>query len=78
MAEKSRFTTVYVARSQPEAEIIKGRLSCEDIPAILKYEAAGIIYGLTVDGLGQVEVQVPSNLAERALEILALCENDEA
>lgn len=78
MAQKSRFTTVYIARSQPEAEIIKGRLSCEDIPAILKYEAAGIIYGLTVDGLGQVEVQVPSNLAERALEILALCENDEA
>ena len=77
MPEKARFTTVYVARSQPEAEIIKGRLSCEDIPAILKYEAAGIIYGLTVDGLGQVEVQVPSRLAKRAAEILSFCENDE-
>jgi hypothetical protein len=66
-----KFTTVYVASSQPEAEIIRGRLSCEDIPAILRYEAAGMIYGLTVDGLGQVEVRVPSHLAERAREVLA-------
>ena len=71
MPEHTGFTTVYVANSQPEAEIIKGRLSCEDIPAILKYESAGIVYGLTVDGLGQVEVQVPSHLAKRAVEILA-------
>ena len=71
MPQKTEFTTVYLASSQPEAEIIRGRLSCEDIPAILRYEAAGIIYGLTVDGLGQVEVQVPSHLAKRAREILA-------
>ncbi len=77
MREQTRFTTVYVASSQPEAEIIKGRLNCEDIPAILKYESAGIVYGLTVDGLGQVEVQVPAHLAKRAAEILATCENDE-
>jgi hypothetical protein len=76
LPEETRFTTVYIASSQPEAEIIKGRLSCEDIPAILKYEVAGIIYGLTVDGLGQVEVQVPSHLAKRAVEILGVCEND--
>ena len=77
MSEESGFTTVYVARSQPEAEIVKGRLNCEDIPAILRYESAGIIYGLTVDGLGQVEVRVPSLLAQRAREILAVTEDEE-
>jgi len=76
LPQRTEFTTVYVASSQPEAEIIRGRLSCENIPAILRYEAAGIIYGLTVDGLGQVEVQVPSQLAKRAREILA-CNQDE-
>lgn len=77
MSDKTEFVTVYVASSQPEAEIIRGRLSCEDIPAILKYEAAGIIYGLTVDGLGQVKVQVPSHLAKRAKEILACDKENE-
>jgi hypothetical protein len=77
LSEETGFTTVYVARSQPEAEIVKGRLDCEDIPAIFRYESAGIIYGLTVNGLGQVEVRVPSHLAQRAKEILAFTEDEE-
>jgi hypothetical protein len=77
LSDETEFTTVYVASSLPEAEIIKGRLNCEDIPAILRYEAAGIIYGLTVDGLGQVEVRVSSHLAKRAREILDVAENGE-
>jgi hypothetical protein len=77
LSDNTEFTTVYVASSQPEAEIIRGRLKCEDIPAILRYEAAGIIYGLTVDGLGQVEVRVPPHLAKRAREVLAGDTNEE-
>jgi len=77
LSDETGYTTVYVASSQPEAEIVKGRLDCEGIPAMLRYEAAGIIYGLTVDGLGQVEVQVPARLAEQAREILAVGENEE-
>jgi len=69
--EKTELTTVYVANGQLEAEIIKGRLESEGIPAILRYEAAGLIYGITIDGLGQVTVQVPYSLAQRAKEILA-------
>ena len=62
--------TVYIAVGQPEAQIIKGRLESEGIPAVLRYESAGVIYGITVDGLGQVEVQVPAFLAEKARQIL--------
>ena len=70
MPEKIGLATVYVASGQLEAEIIKGHLESEGIPAILRYEAAGLIYGLTIDGLGQVEVQVPHSLAHHAREIL--------
>ncbi|TFG58988.1 MAG: hypothetical protein E4H36_14595, partial [Spirochaetales bacterium] len=62
--------TVYKAYGQPEAEIIKGRLNVENIPVMLKYESLGNVYGLTIDGLGQVEVLVPSKYAEQAKEIL--------
>ena len=76
MPEESGLTTVYIANGQPEAEIVKGRLENEGIPAVLRYESAGIVYGLTVNGLGQVEVQVPSSLAQHAREILAIEGNE--
>jgi len=55
---------------------VKGRLESEGVPAMLRYESAGVVYGLTIDGLGQVEVQVPSSLAQHAREILATEENE--
>ena len=76
MPEETGLTTVYIANGQPEAEIVKGRLENEGIPAVLRYESAGIVYGLTIDGLGQVEVQVPSSLAQLAREILDIGENE--
>ena len=70
MSKEVEFVTVYVASGQPEAQIIKGRLESEGIPAILRYESAGLVFGLTIDGLGQVKIQVPSSLAQEAREIL--------
>ena len=71
MPENTDLITVYIAHGQPEAEIVKGRLENEGIPAMLRYESAGIVYGLTINGLGQVQVQVSSSLAQHAREILA-------
>ena len=53
-----------------EAQIIKGRLESEGIPVLLSYESAGLVYGITVDGLGEVKIMVPKHLAEEAKEIL--------
>ena len=53
-----------------EAQIIKGRLESEGIPVLLSYESAGFVLGITVDGLGEVRVMVPRDLAEEAREIL--------
>ncbi|MCX5993105.1 MAG: DUF2007 domain-containing protein [Chloroflexi bacterium] len=70
MDAEDRLVTVYKACGQPEAEIVRGRLEIEGILALLKYESIGSVYGLTVDGLGQVEVQVPAKYADRAREII--------
>ena len=64
------FITIYKAMGQLEAEVIKGRLEVEGIPAILKYESLGPVYGLTIDGLGQVEVQVSAADAEKARKLI--------
>ena len=53
-----------------EAEIIKGRLETEGIPTLLSYESAGLVYGITIDGLGTVRISVPQHLADAAKEIL--------
>lgn len=71
LPEMYGMVTVYVASGQLEAEIVRGRLESEGIPAMLRYESAGLVYGLTVDGLGKVEVQVPSIFVPVAKKILA-------
>jgi hypothetical protein len=70
MSNEEELVTVYVAR-QMEAHIIKGRLESEGIPALLSYESAGLVYGITVNGLGEVKIMVPRRLAQEAREILA-------
>lgn len=60
---------VYIG-SHLEAQVMKSHLEIEGIPAILRYEGAGLVYGLTVDGLGDTRVMVPDHLADEAREIL--------
>ncbi|MBE0431642.1 MAG: DUF2007 domain-containing protein [Dehalococcoidia bacterium] len=71
MSTEEQLVTVYTT-TYPAAHIIKGRLESEGIPALLSYESAGLVYGITVDGLGEAKVMVPESLAEQAREILAV------
>jgi len=71
MSERKQLATVCTAKYM-EAQIIKGRLESEGIPVLLSYESAGLVYGITVDGLGVVKVMVPQHLAEEAREILGI------
>jgi hypothetical protein len=61
---------VWVAANQMEAQIVKGRLESEGIPAIIRGEALGAIYGLTTGTLAESAVLVPAALAERAEKLL--------
>jgi hypothetical protein len=45
-------------------------LESEGIPVLLKYESAGIVYGLTIDGIGEVRILVPEEFAEEAKIII--------
>ncbi|MFN8487008.1 MAG: DUF2007 domain-containing protein [Caldilineaceae bacterium] len=61
---------VWQAANQMEAQIVKGRLESEGIPAIVRGETLGSIWGLTTGPLAATDVLVPAALAEKALEIL--------
>jgi hypothetical protein len=75
MSAREQLVNVYTARYM-EAQIIKGRLESEGIPVLLSYESAGLVYGITVDGLGEVKIMVPERLAEEAREILGVAEKE--
>ena len=68
--DKMALVTVYTSQGMLPAQVIKGKLESANIPVMLKYESAGQIFGLTVDGLGQVQVQVPIEFAEEALALI--------
>ena len=40
--------------------VVRGALESAGIPVILSYESVGPVIGLTVDGIGRVEVRVPT------------------
>ena len=71
MSASAQLVTVGTA-NYLEAQIIKGRLESEGIPVLLSYESAGLVYGITIDGLGEVKIMVPQRLAEEAKEILGV------
>lgn len=61
---------VWEAANAMEANIVRGRLESEGIPAIVRADAASQIFGLTTGGLARAEVLVPAPLADKAIEIL--------
>ena len=59
------------------ANVMKAHLESEGIPALLKYESAGRVFGLTVNGLGEVRILVPRELEEEAKRIIEPRKNDD-
>ena len=70
MVVKSNFVVISTVQGELVANVIKSHLESEGIPVLLEYESAGIVYGLTVDGLGQVKILVQRELAEEARQII--------
>lgn len=52
------------------AEVYRSKLEAWGIPVLLSYESAGPVIGITVDGLGEVSLMVPAELADEAQELL--------
>jgi hypothetical protein len=68
--KREGLTLVYTAQGMLPAQVIKTKLESVGIPALLEYESAGPVLGLTVDGLGLVHIFVPSQYAEEAERVL--------
>lgn len=66
----SRLVVVCTVQGELAAAVIKSHLESEGIPVLMKSESAGRVYGLTVDGLGQVSILVPQEFAEEARHII--------
>lgn len=62
---------VWQAANPMEAQIVKGRLQSAGIPAIVRGESMGRIYGFIYGGLAERDVLVPAPLAESAQELLS-------
>jgi hypothetical protein len=62
---------VFVANGQFQAEQVRSFLASADINSELRGEALSKTHGLTLDGLGRVEVVVTSGDEDRARAMLA-------
>ena len=78
MAKRKDLVVVHIAQGELEASIIKSHLESEGIPVMLQYESVGRVFGLTVDGLGEIRILVPQALVERAKEVIKPREFGEA
>ena len=74
MKKELKLETVAVTSGMLPAQVLKSKLESAGIPVLLSYESAGLIFGVTVDGLGAVKVQVPAEMADEAR---ALIESDD-
>jgi hypothetical protein len=70
MDTREDLVVVYVSQGPLAAEVARGKLEANGVVAILKYEAVGRAFGLTVDGLGRVEVLVRPEDEDAALSLL--------
>ena len=70
MTEEQDLVCVRTCQGWHLAQIYKSKLEAAEIPVLLKYESAGLVFGITVDGLGEVRVMVPRTYATDAEALL--------
>ena len=79
MTQESELVCVRTCQGVDVAEIYKSKLEAHDIPVLLRYDSAAKLFGLTVDGLGEVRIMVPrSHLAEAQELLIDLEDGEEA
>jgi len=68
---------VFVASGQIQAQQIRAFLEASGVPSALRGESLSKTHGLTLDGLGRIEVLVAEADKERARALLASAETGE-
>ena len=77
MTEEPKLVRVRTCQGWDVAQIYKSKLEAAEIPVLLQYESAGLVYGITVDGLGEVRILVPEHYAEEAKALLTELSEDD-
>lgn len=77
MTEEPKLVNVRTCQGWDLAQIYKSKLEAADIPVLLQYESLGRVFGITVDGLGAVQILVPKAHAAEAEALLADHPEDE-
>ncbi len=70
----NNYVVVYIGNGRLDAEMVQGFLEAAGIPAMVSQESVGRVLGLTSGPLGEVNVLVPEDKADEALELLASME----
>jgi hypothetical protein len=70
-------SSVFVANGQVQAEQVRSFLQASGVGCILRGESLSKTHGLTLDGLGRVEVLVAEADEARARELLHSAEDGE-
>jgi hypothetical protein len=71
MTEDRDLICIHTCQGWDLAQIFKSKLEAAGIPVLLKYDSAGLVFGITVDGLGRVRIMVPQSYAAEAEELLS-------
>ena len=77
MVEETKLVCVLRCYGLDLANIYKSKLEAAEIPVMLQYDSAGQVFGILVDGMGEVRVMVPEPLAAEAEEVLADVPDDQ-
>ena len=70
MPDDEKLVEVYKARTEMEAQVIRGLLESYGIASILQSNAAPSVHMFTLDGMAEVKVMVLASLADRAKELI--------
>jgi hypothetical protein len=68
--KSEKMVEVYTARTEMEAQVIKGLLESFGIPSCFKSHAAPSVHWFTMDGMAEVKVMVLDNMAGEARRLI--------
>jgi hypothetical protein len=70
LSKEGKLVEVYKARTEMEAQVIRGLLESFGIPSIMKSNAAPSVHMFTVNGMAEVKVMVLEKQAGEARELI--------
>lgn len=70
MSKSEKLVEVYKARTEMEAQVIKGLLESFDIPCVLRSNAAPSVHMFTMNGMAEVKVMVMDSRADEAKNLI--------